>query len=321
MPCTRPLFAWRSKRLNPETGKRPITFDIRKGYLDMPVELPCNNCIFCKLSHSRNMAIRCTHEASLHSQNSFLTLTYNDSHLPPNRFLDYSRPVRFMRDLRAWHTYYCKTHSLPWSSIRSFGCAEYGAKYARPHYHLCLFGFDFPDKIPFHSSSSHKLYTSPILSSLWPDGFSLIGSLTFESAAYVARYVTKKISGKMAPSHYETPDSLTGELLQRPPERSICVSSRPALGKSWFQQFSSDVYPSDEVIVRGHPSLPPKYYDRLLEVANPELYAKVKSDRKRTALENRALNPNEYQLPRSFEKEQVKLAEFTRLLRKYENDS
>lgn len=321
MPCSRPLNAWRARRVNADSGKRSITFDIRKGYVDMPLTLPCGKCIFCKLEHSRNMAVRCAHEASLYENNCFLTLTYNDEHLPKHGFLDYDRPVKFMKDLRAAIDYEYQKKDLPVPLIKSFGCAEYGEKNKRPHYHLCLFNYDFHDKKLYKTTPrGDKLHTSQFLQDLWPDGHSIIGSLTFESAAYVARYVTKKQTGKKAESHYEVLNEATGELLQRPPEKPICVSKRPAIGKNWFEKFHTDVYPSDEVVLRGKISMPPKYYDRLLELANPELFQEIKKERKKTALENRDRNPEEYILPRTYVKELVKLEEFKRLMRTYENE-
>ena len=103
-----------------------------------------------------------------------------------------------------------------------------------------------------------RLYTSAILNELWSFGFSTIGDVTFESAAYVARYVMKKITGDKAESHYQG----------RVPEYTT-MSRRPGIGKPWFEKFGSDVYPADEVVIRGGiVCQPPKYYDSLYDVDN-----------------------------------------------------
>jgi len=92
--------------------------------------------------------------------------------------------------------------------------------------------------------------------------------LTFESAAYVARYVMKKVTGEAAAEHY-------GDLQ---PEY-VTMSRRPGIARDWFRKWSNEVFPSDECIVRGHSSRPPRYYDNLLEAAEPSVFDIVKRKR------------------------------------------
>lgn len=103
-------------------------------------------------------------------------------------------------------------------------------------------------------------WVSPELEHFWPYGISKIGSLNFESAAYIARYVTKKITGQKALEHYSRVDPYTGEIYQVEPEFAT-MSRRPGIGAGWFEQYSAEVYPHDEVIVRGRACKPPRYYD------------------------------------------------------------
>ena len=92
-------------------------------------------------------------------------------------------------------------------------CGEYGENRGRPHFHACLFNFDFPDKKVWRKTSQgHPVWRSPSLEALWPYGFSEIGSVTFQSAAYVARYIMKKATGRDAEQVYEWTDPLTGEV-------------------------------------------------------------------------------------------------------------
>lgn len=226
------------------------------------LSIPCGQCIYCRLEHSRQYAVRCTHEASLYSNNCFLTLTYSPQFLPVNSSLDYDAPVLFMKRLRKQFG----------EKIRSFGCAEYGEKLSRPHYHLCIFNFDFPDKKLWAKNNENNLYTSEKLQALWPYGHSTIGDLTFESAAYVARYVTKKITGERAEKHYESICPRTGEIFEKLPERSIAVSRRPGIGKAWLDQNAKFIFDHDFVVMRGHKQRPPKYYDRLLAIADPHKF-------------------------------------------------
>ena len=80
MACYSPIKGWRSKDVNPDTGKRSIVFNPKHAFQDMPVEVPCGQCIGCRLERSRQWAMRCVHEAQLHRDNSFITLTYDDVH-------------------------------------------------------------------------------------------------------------------------------------------------------------------------------------------------------------------------------------------------
>lgn len=259
MACFRPLKGYRSREVNAETGRRSVVFSARTGLLDFPVDLPCGQCIGCRLERSRQWAMRCAHEATLYDRNCFITLTYDDAHLPSDRSLNKKHFQDFMKRLRFRFG----------EGIRFFHCGEYGEKFARPHYHACLFNFDFPDKVLWKEALGNRLYTSEALNELWPFGFHSIGDVTFESAAYVARYITKKVTGDKAADHYG------GRL----PEYTT-MSRRPGLARGWYEKFSADVFPADEVVLRGKRMRPPKYYDHLFEVAFPSDFAKVKRRRK-----------------------------------------
>lgn len=133
--------------------------------------------------------MRCVHEAQLHEENSFLTLTYDDEHLPENGSLHKPDLQKFFKRLR-FHT---------GKEIRYYACGEYGEKTLRAHYHVCLFGHNFSnDRQPFRRIGEHILYTSKTLTDIWGLGNTSIGDLTFESAAYTARYVMKKQTGGLA---------------------------------------------------------------------------------------------------------------------------
>lgn len=276
MPCMRSLRGFRGRSVSSTTGLRPIVFSKSDGFSDLQVVLPCGQCRFCRLENSRQWAIRAVHEASMYKFNCFLTLTYSDKYLPKFGVLDYERPVKFMKDLR----------SRFGSGIRSFGCAEYGSKFSRPHFHICLFNFDFFDKKFFKKVGQHgefDLSVSQDLQELWPEGFSTCGSLSFESAAYVARYVCKKVTGARAPLHYADLDDSTGEIFERPPERSICVSRSPGLGRPWYELFGEDAVRRGFVYIRGRKMRPPKYYEQIFAKDHPVEFAQIKEERSRVA--------------------------------------
>jgi len=144
MACYHPLQAYR-------LGDGQILFH-DKGHGD-PIELPCGQCIGCRISHSKQWAMRCVHEASLYDNNCFITLTYNPENLPPDCGLIKSDFQKFMKRLRK---------SYPSNKIRYYQCGEYGDKNNRPHYHALLFGFNFDDWVYlFDSPGGEQIYTSP----------------------------------------------------------------------------------------------------------------------------------------------------------------
>lgn len=262
MPCYNPLSAYRSREgRNPVTGKWPITFSLRDGFSDLPVTVPCGQCIGCRLERSRNWAVRCIHEASLHEHNCFLTLTYSDDNLPEGGSLNKRDIVLFLKRLRKQFG----------SGIRFLQCGEYGEQFARPHHHVLLFNHDFSDKYLWSQRRGISLFRSPSLENLWPYGMSSIGALTFESAAYVARYVTKKITGPLANYHY---DGLLPEY--------ITMSRRPGIAHEWISNNMDDVYPNDRVYIKTNVvARPPRYYDKIYDLNHKEEFNFIRRIRMR----------------------------------------
>lgn len=237
MPCYGPLNAYRPK---PEAEDRRLVFDPRKSLSGVPIKIPCGKCIGCKLEHSRQWAVRCMHEKRMHDASAFLTLTYDNDHLPPGGTLVLRDLQLFMKRLR----------KVFGNGVRFFACGEYGEKSGRPHYHVLLLSADFVDKKPISSRSEHPYYTSSLLSKLWTAGTHIIGNVDFDSAAYVARYCTKKITGSKAAAHYggRTPEFLV-------------MSRRPGIGSGYLEKYKSEIYAHDNVIVNGVPASVPRYYD------------------------------------------------------------
>jgi hypothetical protein len=270
MACFSPLKGWRSKTLNP-SGKRGVVFNRKDGFADLPVELPCGQCIGCRLERSRQWAIRCIHEAQMHEENCFITLTYNDEHLPEDRSVDVRDFQLFMKRLRKRYA----------QKIRFFHCGEYGENTQRPHYHALIFGHDFSDRQLYSVRDDVRLDTSRELERLWGKGFCTVGDVTFESAAYVARYIVKKINGEAAKSHYEYTDT-HGVIHARRPEY-ITMSRRPGIGRSWLDRYGSDVWNHDYVVIRGRKMRPPKFYDGVQELLDENQRRKTRGERVRNA--------------------------------------
>lgn len=268
MVCYSPLQGFRAR-----DGSRKLVFNRRAGWEDLPVTICCNQCIGCRLERSRQWAVRCVHESKLYSRNCFITLTYSDKFLPANRSLILDDFQKFMKRLRKRYG----------SGIRVFYCGEYGPNLGRPHYHALIFNFDFDDRKKFlRNHRDEWVYTSEKLAKVWKKGFCTVADLTFDSAAYCARYVMKKVTGAAAEMHYQWFDLETRVLHQKVPEFAH-QSRRPGLAAGHFDKFMSDVYPSDFVVVNGAKCRPPRFYDNRLELVDPLEFARTKARRVQNA--------------------------------------
>lgn len=260
MPCFFPQKAYKTVTGEVKFLERTKQ-DIVKAF-----DLPCGQCTGCRLERSRQWAIRCMHESQMHDHNCFITLTYDDSNIKPS--LNYRDFQLFMKKLRKKFG----------QKIRFYMCGEYGETTGRPHFHACLFGIDFPDKtLHSRSGSGSHLYISETLAKLWPYGYSSIGDVTFESAAYVARYVMKKVTGKNADDRYWSVNPVTGELTKIEPEFSQ-MSRKPGIGRPWFDKYISDVYPNGTCVMNGMHTKPPKYYRDLYADINPDQLEELSYD-------------------------------------------
>ncbi len=222
------------------------------------------------------------HESTMHTANSFITLTFDEEHLPKDGSLDVKHWQDFAKRLRK-----------KMGSYRYYHCGEYGDRYGRPHYHACLFGIDFTeDRQLVDPNNGQPLYESQLLTNTWGKGTQcIIGNLTFDSAAYVSGYILKKINGKKKKTvnpktgltHYERCNPETGEIVELTPEYSTMsrggTGGKGGIGKGWIDKWMNDVYPRDFVIANGHKSGVPKYYDTQYELIHPEKLTELKEAR------------------------------------------
>lgn len=288
MPCNAPLEGWRARTVE-ASGKRRIVFRSSDAYTDLWVSVPCGKCFGCKLERSREWAVRALHEASLWPRNVFVTLTYKQEHLPLINGQPTLRPrdfVLFMKRLRRQRV----------GVVRFLHAGEYG-KLGRPHHHALLFNCDFPDKKFLRKSpAGSDLFTSSELSLLWVTegrdpvslGFSSVGEVTFESAAYVARYTLKKfapdgvggtpgcsVSGG-APVEGAEPGRVAEYMTMSRGGRG----KHGGLGSGWIAKYQGDVFPWDEVVTRGGKICkPPRFYESKYEKVDPAGMAEVKRKR------------------------------------------
>lgn len=275
-------------------------------------------------------AARIQSEAKFHAANCFITLTYDNEHLPDDYCVSVREHQLFMKKLREEID----------QKVRFYMCGEYGDKGRRPHYHYCLFGYDFPDRRPWKQNKRGEWwYTSELLKSIWGKGHVIVADLTFESAAYTARYVTKKLKGSNAPRGHDQEDAVkklaayneykkvydvvhpvTGELCHQIPE--FCkMSLKPGIGHQFYQKFKSDMYPHDWLIIKGRKHKPPRYFDTLYEIDHPDDFERLKAARAQHAADAEEAHPEEFSNERLKVKEAIQALKAGLLRRPYEEES
>lgn len=298
MPCFHPLKGWKGPGNN---GKGKVVFSPEKSYFPFSPDLcrqdvPCGQCLGCRLAHRQRWTIRNVHENSMHKDSCFGTFTYSEENMPLGGVVEYRDWQLFMMRLRK---------KFPGVRIRFFGCFEYGETKGRGHFHALLYGIDFrSDARVISRRGGVALYESPTLTALWGHGHASFGDVTQDSISYVAGYTTKasdsfhagdpdpdgKYHGVIHKARREVVDTESGEIYLLPRER-IFMSRRPGIGADWFHKFKDEFVSEDRILLLGKrdprtgfhtpvKEVPvPKYYTRLLEKENPALVEKLKADR------------------------------------------
>lgn len=240
--------------------------------------LPCGKCIECRLEYARQWAVRCVHEAKMWNDNSFITLTYDEhsvtdklyyvhfqdfmKRLRDDRFRSFIKQEGFTRD--SWSRLLPSVRSERYSqhNIGMFVTGEYGDRKKRPHWHAIIFNWRPSDCVyKYTNERGDRVFSSENLSSLWPFGISEIGSVTFESAGYVARYSSKKLVHGKDQDHDFHPISKK--------------SSKHAIGKKFLEKYWKDIFSYGEVILpNGMKCGIPRYYEKWLLKNKPEEWDK-----------------------------------------------
>lgn len=279
MTCANPNFGYRKKGT-----KNKLRFEqsLRNNSQYEELILNCKKCKSCKFHSTRTWSLRCDQEASMHKNNTWVTLTYRNSSLPPDSSLWRPDLKYFIEDLRKK---YVPKNPKEHEKITYFACGEYGEQYGRPHYHICLFNFKFPDQYfhKYNKKTKVSYFRSPSLERLWPNGFSDCSELTAAAAAYTARYCLKKKYGVDAIKAYNYRDPETGEKISLTPE-FVQMSTNPAIGKRWWIDNYDDTR-KDFIMWRGQRHSICTYYDKLEEKLFPDNLA-LKKIKRREALEN-----------------------------------
>lgn len=228
-----------------------------------PFTLPCSKCIECRLEYARQWAIRCVHEAKMHPENSFITLTYDDNYLISEKLV-YSDFQKFAKRLRK---------SIN-QKISIFVTGEYGDERKRPHWHALIFNWRPSDLVYKYSNHrGDKIYSSTILDNLWGKGITELGDVTFESAGYCARYAAKKLIHGDDDKHDFHPISKK--------------SSKNAIGKKFLETYWQDIFNYGQVVLdSGQTASIPRYYEKWLHKHHPLEWENYITQTKRRKCEN-----------------------------------
>lgn len=250
-------------------------------------EVACGQCNDCRIEKAREWATRAMHEAQMHPKNCFITLTYNNEHVPKDGSLRLEEWQAFAQRLRKAQ-----------GPFRYMHVGEYGEENRRPHYHALIFGLDFSEDRAIWTedeATGRRYYRSPLLAKLWPKGFHDVQDMSREAANYVSQYAVKKIMGTSVEAderrseRYGRYDPQTGEYWEVA-EETWTMSNRPGIGEAWFKKYHTDLFPADHCVVKGKEQRVPRYYTKLLKIADSDLHARVKDKRRARAKERAAEN-------------------------------
>jgi hypothetical protein len=290
MSCYHPMNAV-VLGVDPETHKKKLRFlgqDVLGSVLypgKEIIQVPCGQCIGCRIDRSRQWANRCMLELQYHDSAYFATLTYDDFHVPKAYYADpdtgeaHQSLTLCKRDFQLWMKRLRKKFGE--DKIRFFACGEYGGSTRRPHYHAILFGLHLDDLVKYKTVKEgdgyYTYYNSESFQSTWPFGFAVIGQVTWESCAYVARYVTKKLTGEQADFYQK---------FNLVPEFSD-MSRRPGIARQYYDEHGGDIYSNAYLNIStpkgGRKFKPPRYFDRLFDIDCPGALDALKARRRDSA--------------------------------------
>lgn len=269
MPCYRPIPA-----LTKNPGDQPQLWP-PLGTANL--WLPCGKCLGCRTARATHWARRCEHEATQWQHNTFLTLTYDDAHLPEEGHLNAHELQKFFKRLRQNLNRHRHRHlSDPRSTARYFACGEYGERNGRPHYHAILFNWRPAQGTRVGRQHGNDIHESDLLAELWPAGGHRYGMATPASANYIAQYSLKKIG---------TGDADQDGVYR--PAPFLRMSRSPIIGSTWLDRYSTDLRHGYAVNGARRESIPRSYLEQLKK-RNPQLTEEIQCAKQQHQLNNRS---------------------------------
>lgn len=180
----------------------------------------CGQCTPCRVNRRRIWVHRIMLESTQHMSNCFVTLTYDDEHIPEGGSLAKKDFQDWLKRLR---------RAVEPTRIRYFGVGEYGDVSQRPHYHLALFGYGGCESGRTRHNSRRPTCCGvcDTIRDTWGRGNVYVGDLETQSAQYIAGYVVKKLTNPKD-------ERLKG----REPEFGL-MSRHPAIGTDALYEVAS----------------------------------------------------------------------------------
>lgn len=268
--------------------------------------IPCGKCVGCRMEYSRQWANRCMLELEYHSSAYFVTLTYDDYHVPRSYYPDEDTgeaQLSLTLQPKDVTDFLKRLRKNTGQQFRYFYCGEYGPSTWRPHYHLIIFGLKLDDLTTVNPSglllpkrAGYQYYYSATLQRAWsshdpvydlfgnllyrdvrPIGNISITDVTWETCAYTARYIMKKLKGPES-QFYDT-------FALHPP--FVRMSRMPGLARQWYDDhpgIDEYEYINLRTPTGGKKFRPPRYYDKLFDIDQPDRSQEMKDRRQRMCL-------------------------------------
>lgn len=251
------------------------------------IQVPCGQCLECRVQSSRAWADRCVLHAKQYEHNYFVTLTYDDAFYPKNGSLSKRDYQLFMKRLRK---------KFPDVKISYLLSGEYGDKTMRPHYHMILFNCPLDDlstrfKIldpktkrlvtrDKPGKGEHPLFYSHTIHDAWHyKGMISVGKFNYDTAAYISQYVTKKVNPKNAVMYKQ---------LGIEPE---FLAMSQGIAKQWMEEKDDLLYSFDKIVIAEggdtHLAAIPRYFDKKFkEKYGEDVFDPIRYHRLSKKLEN-----------------------------------
>lgn len=322
--CNDGHMAYKAKVEKLQTGENYEDLEAQEKRLNTRLRniqiIPCGKCIGCRLEYSKQWATKGLYEAECYENNWFLTITYDQEHLPaadtmidpktgeelgenPFGSLKEKELTDFIKRLRI---HYERKYNH--TGIRYMACGEYGDKGNRPHYHMIAFNLPIPiERLRFHEYNENyeAMYRCEELEDIWGKGMIVAAEVNWNTCAYVARYITKKVGIPTQKDYYQC--------LGIQPE-FFRMSRRPGIGRTYYDEHKKEIYEKDQLIIQKYGGgtmkvKPPKYYDKLYDLEYPEEYEKIKKERKK---QTELINNIKYRQTTLYKKNQLKAEEETK---------
>lgn len=344
--CTSPLIRFRLKKTaSPDTiigvsssyqikslkdlQSYFLSYSAFKDYFDKNMDyqyIKCRRCTECRIDYAQDWSIRCFHEFQMRKLGCFITLTIDDT--KAHLFFEKNSMKRYCKRCKNGDRYikYPINYTLSKGfiqdelklirdkifkdtgiSVRYFGCGEYGSEQERPHYHLLLFGYNFPDRhLISISKKGVPIYHSPKLQKYWRYGLATLQEVNHRACMYTAKYCIKKLqtssdlsvlenyhgrepeflfmsrgncNAKRCPYIDDIVKNCKGMKSLRSLDNPYCLDckfTRGGLGFDWFQKYYKDVLKIGYITIDGIKYQIPKYYLEILKLTDPDLYDKYK---------------------------------------------